>query len=117
LKKGHYTVERKASQGDAATGFVPLRNVPGAEGELDQRITIEFHQPEDGPPADPNEQPVQAQAEEPTVPPDQRNQILFYPDGTAQPIEIRLRDREGFRLRLRMNPTTARLQILEKDKL
>jgi hypothetical protein len=39
--------------------------------------------------------------------------ILFNPDGTADAREIRLRDRDGFRLGLRINPVTARIHIVE----
>ena len=40
----------------------------------------------------------------------------FYPDGTAEASEIVLRDREGFGLALRINPTTARVKILEVER-
>jgi len=39
--------------------------------------------------------------------------ITFYPDGTADASEIVLRDRDGFRLALRINPVTARVRIIE----
>ena len=39
--------------------------------------------------------------------------IFFYPDGTADASEIVLRDRDGFRLALRINPVTARVRIIE----
>jgi hypothetical protein len=42
--------------------------------------------------------------------------ILFYPDGTAENREIVLEDKSGFRLALRLNPVTARVHIVEKER-
>ena len=42
--------------------------------------------------------------------------ISFYPDGTADACEIRLEDREGFRLGLQINPVTARVRVLELER-
>ena len=42
--------------------------------------------------------------------------ITFYADGTADAQEIRLRDREGFQLALRINPITARVRITELER-
>jgi hypothetical protein len=42
--------------------------------------------------------------------------VAFNPDGTADSREIVLRDRTGFRLGLRVNPTTARVEILEMER-
>jgi hypothetical protein len=39
--------------------------------------------------------------------------IGFYPDGTADPAEIQLRDRQGFGLLLKISPVTARVRVLE----
>ena len=42
--------------------------------------------------------------------------IAFYPDGTADAARLMLRDREGFRLALRINPITARVHIVEMER-
>ena len=42
--------------------------------------------------------------------------IGFYADGTADAREIQLEDRDGFRLVLRINPTTARVRIVELER-
>jgi hypothetical protein len=42
--------------------------------------------------------------------------ISFYPDGTADGGDITLRDREGFRLLLHINPVTARIHIVEMER-
>lgn len=102
---GKYRVEKRV-RGQGVTDFVPAIDAPGAEGELDQRITIRFQYPgtallpdSTGPPTE-DPQPI-----EPV--------ITFYPDGTADAKELLLQDRQGFRLVLRTNPTTARLRIVD----
>ena len=42
--------------------------------------------------------------------------ISFYPDGTADAGDILLRDREGFRLLLQINPVTARVHVVEMER-
>ncbi len=42
--------------------------------------------------------------------------ISFYPDGTADAGDITLRDREGFRLLLHINPVTARIHVIEMER-
>ena len=69
------------------------------EGELDERVRIELRDLE----------METAEAEEPR----ERNVIRFLPDGTADPIEILLRDRAGGVLRLRMTTAIARLRVIE----
>jgi Tfp pilus assembly protein FimT len=113
LKNGRYELERASSEPDQASRFVPLRNVPGAEGPLDKRIHIEVQGPEDQAAAsqtEPGESDQDAEQREAAADP---NTIAFYPDGTAAKKEILLRDREGFRLVLRINPTTARVRIVD----
>ena len=42
--------------------------------------------------------------------------IAFYPDGTADSGAVLLRDRDGFRLLLQINPVTARIQVVEMER-
>jgi len=112
-KNSTYILERKAQKGETGHGFVPVLNVPDAKGELDQRITVEFHRADEEPAAKSNE-PAAPLAEDPTRQ-TKEEAIAFYPDGTADAAEIILRDREGFRLALRINPTTARVRIVELE--
>jgi hypothetical protein len=42
--------------------------------------------------------------------------VTFFPDGTADSAEILLRDQEGFGLRLRLNPITARFRVAEMKR-
>ena len=39
--------------------------------------------------------------------------ISFNPDGTADGVTVELRDRDGFGRALKINPTTARVSIVE----
>ena len=118
-KAGRYVIERAARDLEDGVGFAALRNVPGGEGELDKRVTIEIRKPSE----EPAEESDQEQKEEPPPsPPGDADAplsaefIAFYPDGTAEAREIVLRDREGFGLALRINPTTARVKIVELNR-
>jgi len=107
-KSQRYLVERKVHDAQQGYGFVALRDVPGGEGEMDGRIIIEVRKTED----------VPLDGEAPLLPSSERNSadpeaIAFYADGTAEHAEIILRDRQDFRLALRVNSTTARVQIVE----
>jgi type II secretion system protein H len=109
-KTGRYLVEKQVSE-NGMENFVPAGDVPGSMGKLDSRITVEFLQLGEAPPA--NDNPIKS----PTSTADSSGvTILFYPDGTADGGEIRLRDQEGFRLALRINPVTARVHIVELDR-
>ena len=91
-----------------------VQDVSGLEGELDKRITIQIREPGEEP--SPSQSP-DGSAPLPAEPGpqllDSNAGILFNPDGTADAREIRLRDRDGFRLGLRINPVTARIHIVE----
>jgi type II secretion system protein H len=108
-KNGRYFIEtRNAERGTRN------REVPGGEGTFDTRISIDVRNTVEGP-TDLAEQRAAAAAD------DFRNRandgtISFYPDGTADAQEILLRDRQGFRLVLRINPITARVRIIELER-
>jgi type II secretion system protein H len=107
-KTGRYLVERQVTE-NGQENFVPADDVPGGKGELDPRISVEFRQPSD------------AASEENAKVPDSENDssgraIAFYPDGTADAADILLRDRDGFRLRLQINPVTARVHVVEMER-
>ena len=111
-KTGHYSIQMRASDRAPEGRFVSAREVPGGEGELDSRIVIEIHTASDDrtEAAQRGSSPVSAGSARA----EQRDDaITFYPDGTADASEIVLRDRDGFRLALRINPVTARVRIVE----
>ena len=110
---GRYRVERVERGADPATG--PGRSdraadedVPGGRGVIDPRIVVQLRHP-DGVSDGPGRSPAEASAEGAT----KADSVDFFPDGTAQATEFILRDRAGFRLALRVDPITARLQVRE----
>ncbi len=110
---GRYLVETSARSAQSTERGARPGPVPGGEGELDPRISIEIHkagEPGGGNPGEPNSPSTGAGGVEPN------DAITFYPDGTADEAEIQLRDRQGFRLALHINPTTARVRILELER-
>jgi type II secretion system protein H len=109
-KTGRYLVEKQVTE-NGQENFVPADDVPGDKGELDSRIAVEFHQPGDLAPA------ADSAAETPLADSDLNGVVIsFYPDGTADAGDITLRDREGFRLLLHINPVTARIHVVEMGR-
>lgn len=109
LAGGRYVLERAVQDADGTSGFVPAREVPGGEGELDQRIAIQVRRP--GAEVVESAGGVEVLGEE-----NAQTTLAFYPDGTADEQEIIVRDREGFRLALRINPTTARVRVMDLER-
>ena len=115
-RTGQYAIERPVSDRGGGGNFVPLRDVPGGAGKLDTRISIEIRKPgvaETGTEPAPSEAAM-AEAGARGRPAD--DAIGFYPDGTADAVEILLQDREGFRLALRINPITARVRVVQWER-
>ncbi|MEI9863349.1 MAG: prepilin-type N-terminal cleavage/methylation domain-containing protein [Limisphaerales bacterium] len=107
-KTGRYLVEKQVTE-NGREDFIPADDVPGGKGKIDSRISIEFRQP------------GEAAAEGNTDAAVTENNlnvgtVTFYPDGTASATDILLRDREGFRLRLQINPVTARVHVVEMER-
>lgn len=105
--RNRYQVERRERQGAGWSGFHPVRDRGGYAGALDDRLRIEIQtrmgSGEDGETAGAGGRG-----------PDTGREIIgFYPDGTADAAEIRLRDRAGFGLTLEVNPVTARVRVRE----
>src|SRR5665213_1843847 len=103
-QKERYAVERQIHDG-TQENYVPLKDVSGAEGKLDSRITVKINpagesSSEDDSVAGPDNQSA----------PDS---VSFYPDGTVDAAEILLRDRDGFQVLMRLNPVTARVHLTE----
>jgi type II secretion system protein H len=113
-KNGLCLVEKQSRAEDRTSGFVPVRKLPDGNGRLDARISIQLRRA----PGAASESPEQAapfQAEDSqTETPDEA--IAFYPDGTADAMEIVLRDPQGFRLALRVNGTTAHIRVVELER-
>ena len=110
-----YSIERRVPQTHGQSSFAPVRDLPGGEGDMDARISIELRQPGNDFSDAPDQDLLPAARDEMSSR-DRNETITFYPDGTADAHEIRLEDRQGFRLVLRINPTTARVQIVELER-
>jgi type II secretion system protein H len=102
-----FSIERRVHEGRLEE-FAPLPDVSGSAGELDKRIAIEIRRPgaESSNASGAGAAPTQDTAEP----------ISFYPDGTADAAMILLKDRAGFRLGLRVNPITSRVNIVELER-
>ena len=113
-KSGKYLIEVRAREKGGAARFVSVRDVAGSEGTLDSRIAFEILRPGETAPGGPEPEPGASPAS-PVPEPDPAGGegITFYPDGTADPGDVVLRDREGFRLALRINAVTSRVRIIE----
>jgi len=104
---GEYRIEKRVRvQGEEE--FVPLNDVIGSEGKLDSRIKVEFRSPAEFSSEEPADPESRTDAFDPS--------ITFFPDGTADAKEVLLQDRQGFRLLLRVNPTTSRVRIMDAPK-
>ena len=109
---GRYFIERAGENGG---GFARARDIPDGEGELDPRISIEIRKQDEA------LQSATDQGMSPSSEDDRRvrnteDHFAFYSDGTADAGEVVLKDRDGFRLSLRINPVTARVQIVELER-
>jgi type II secretion system protein H len=104
-----YFLERSRRGG---TDFYPALDTPGSSGSLDARITIHILEPGVNAPDDAGEEPS-GNSGNPEDFPSVRSEesVTFYPDGTADARQIELADSDGFRLALRINPVTSRVQI------
>ncbi len=104
-----YFLERGTRGG---SDFFPVKDVPGGSGTLDARITINLLEPGVNSPDDAGEQPPAGSGQTGPAPSSRlEDAITFYADGTADARQIELADRDGYRLALRINPITSRVQI------
>lgn len=105
-RTGQYVVERKIQVGGREE-YVPLQDVAGSAGRLDHRIGIEIRHPGPEAGSDAEATAISGGEEDPAEP----GRIAFNPDGTADAVEILLRDAAGYSLQLRLNPVTARIHL------
>ena len=125
VRTGKYILEKKVSGGEQAGTFVPVKDVPGGQGELDKRIAVEIRHAAAGP-AQEYQRPAAGQeasdrtASSPGADADGETAaeegITVYPDGTADAREILLRDPSGFRLGVHVNPVTGHLRVIELER-
>jgi Tfp pilus assembly protein FimT len=112
IPNAKFIVEQRV-EAQGQENFKALTDVTGAEGNLDNRISIEVRNASD----DSTNQTAAMVSEDAAArnqtDPDTANAISFYSDGTADDREVVLRDQEGFGLALQISPITARVKIVE----
>lgn len=121
-----FRVEKRVRGPGREPVFVPVRDVSGCEGELDSRITVQVRPPgapgsdagaDSVPgPASGEGDSIRSPTDAPAAGEGAAMGVTFYPDGTADSVEILLRDAEGFGLRFRLNPITARFRVAEMNR-
>jgi Tfp pilus assembly protein FimT len=114
LTTGRYVIEKRVRETAKGEEFIPINGDSDSQGKLDTRISIQIHKLEE-PPADSSDQsaPEPARNLETGQPIDT---ISFNSDGTADRAELLLRDRQGFRLGLVINPITSHVKIVQLDR-
>jgi len=110
---GRYVIESRVRETQQGDEFAPVKDISEAEGRLDPRISIQVRKPEEAPTGSAGE-PARGEANASEH--SSLNAISFYPDGTADAVELVLRDRQGFRIALRINPITGRVKIFELER-
>jgi type II secretory pathway pseudopilin PulG len=109
---GRYAVARRVPRRGNEPEFAPLKDVAGSSGKLDERIRLKVRasadksQENEGGNDHLSDSRQEGGRETAGV-------VSFYPDGTADPAEVLLRDRAGFGLRLQIDPITARIKLEE----
>jgi len=113
LKKGSggYVTEARTSSSHGVDEFLPVPDFPGTQGNLDTRVSVAIHRP--GTSSEPVAEANPSGTGDAFPARASEGSIAFYPDGTADDAEVELRDRQGFRLALRINSVTARVHIVE----
>jgi len=106
---GRYVIEKRTRETLQGDEYKPLSDVSGAEGTLDKRITVRVHSLDDS-------QPVAAPVSDASQTRADIDSISFYSDGTADATELLLRDKQGNRMALRINPITAHVKIQELER-
>ncbi len=112
---GKYFVEKRVRGGATAGGFMRLRDLPGGDGTIDRRISIQVRSPGEEVSEEPSVQPPPSSANNSQAEP-LLEAIGFYSDGTADAREILLQDRDGFRMALRINAVTAHVSAVEMER-
>jgi type II secretion system protein H len=113
-RAGRYRLERRQPQAGESDHWQPVADLPGADGSLDPRIAVTISA------VSQEQESLDESAAGPTATDSNSERaphaVAFYPDGTADRAEFRLRDRQGFGLALRINPVTAQVRIVELDR-
>ncbi len=109
---GKYWIEARLESDGVQTAFQPVPTVRGSEGTIDPRIQVLLTRGSEGDEEDDTRGGGRSQA---AIPPEQ-DSLYFYPDGTSDPGQILLRDREGITLRMRLHPSTSRVRFMTPER-
>jgi Tfp pilus assembly protein FimT len=112
-RSGRFTLEQRKYLPGTGPGFAAVRDAPGGAGTIDSRIRVEVLRPNQ--PQAEDQQQTTPWGEEAPEGSDAAGPI-FYPDGTAEPVEVLLRDEAGFGLALRINPVTSRIRVVKVNR-
>jgi type II secretion system protein H len=105
---GRYVIEKRTRESVQGDEYKALDDVSEAQGTVDKRITVRVHNVDDSLAAAPASEINQTR---PDI-----DSISFYSDGTADAAELLLRDRQGYRMALRVNAVTAHVKILDLER-
>jgi len=105
---GRYRVERQQNDRLGPPSFQPVTEVNDLEGQIDSRVEIQIRpsMPETNDEQTPDDNALASSL---------KNGINFYPDGTADGCQIRLRDRTGVELILQLTPITGNIHLVEQE--
>ena len=110
MSTGRFGLEKRLGSALSLERFEPVRDVPGTTGEIDPRITCQVrHATPDTEEASEPDNPLSAGGPF-------KDGVAFYPDGTADDAEILLRDRDGYGLRVTINPVTSRVRVMTMER-
>jgi prepilin-type N-terminal cleavage/methylation domain-containing protein len=110
-RTGQYVIEKRVRETAQGDEFAPIK-ISESEGKLDTRISIQIHKMEEPPSeSSASSEPIRSLEAGQSV-----DSISFYSDGTADRAQLLLRDRQGFRLLLVINPITSRVKIQQLER-
>ena len=110
-RNAHFRLEDASASANRGEQFVPVRDLAGSQGDLDQRISIVFHRSTE--PTRAVEEEVRGKGKSAAAFGSGIPAITFFADGTCEEGTLELRDADGFGLLLKLNPVTGRVRIIE----
>ena len=108
---GRYVIEKRIRETTQGDEFSALKDVSEGEGAIDPRITIHVRSLDEAA-ATPAKLAGESSGEGAPV----AESIVFNADGTSDAMELVLRDKQGYRLSLRINPITSHVKVAELER-
>lgn len=112
---GEFVTEQSApASGGARAGararFSPVKDLPDTSGVIHNHVQVTLVRRDQPGPA------ATGMAGDMTEGSAAPEAVVFQADGTGDPVDVLLEDREGFRLTLRLNPVTGRVRVVDRPK-